>query len=294
MASTTTTQDRTGTARDRHGQGGARRGPRRRARGPERARGQARRRRVRHPGAGRGARHVRGRGGVRWPRRWATRWWRRSSRRTSSTRRRPTACSSASRRATRSARASTRSSRNANAYKSDARITGVQIQQMLPEGTEVLVGAIKDPSFGPVVTFGLGGILVEVLRDVTFRLAPVSGEDALDMVGLDPHGRDPARGPRPAGRRHPGPGGHHPGGLRARRRLPGDHRGRPQPGPRHGGRRDGRRRPRSSSTSTRRTRVRRSTRKDEILGVDEPDVQAEGDRRRRRLGRPRARSATRS
>ena len=73
--------------------------------------------------------------------------------------------------------------RNANAYKSDARITGVQIQQMLPEGTEVLVGAIKDPSFGPVVTFGLGGILVEVLRDVTFRLAPVSGEDALEMVG---------------------------------------------------------------------------------------------------------------
>src|SRR3954453_15314738 len=71
---------------------------------------------------------------------------------------------------------------NAKAYKSDARITGVQIQQMLPEGTEVLVGAIKDPSFGPVVTFGLGGILVEVLRDVTFRLAPVSGETALEMV----------------------------------------------------------------------------------------------------------------
>src|ERR687892_64762 len=71
---------------------------------------------------------------------------------------------------------------NAKAYKSDARITGVQIQQMLPEGTEVLVGAIKDPSFGPVVTFGLGGILVEVLRDVTFRLAPVSSEDALEMV----------------------------------------------------------------------------------------------------------------
>src|SRR3954463_13975032 len=53
---------------------------------------------------------------------------------------------------------------------------------MLPEGTEVLVGAIKDPSFGPVVTFGLGGILVEVLRDVTFRLAPTSAEDAADMV----------------------------------------------------------------------------------------------------------------
>ncbi|MDX6724497.1 MAG: hypothetical protein QOD73_2901, partial [Solirubrobacteraceae bacterium] len=71
---------------------------------------------------------------------------------------------------------------NAKAYKADARITGVQVQQMLPEGTEVLVGAIKDPSFGPVVTFGLGGILVEVLRDVTFRLAPTSAEDAADMV----------------------------------------------------------------------------------------------------------------
>jgi acetyl coenzyme A synthetase (ADP forming)-like protein len=71
---------------------------------------------------------------------------------------------------------------NAKAYKSGAQITGVQVQQMLPEGQEVLVGAIKDPSFGPVVTFGLGGILVEVLRDVTFRLAPTSAEDAADMV----------------------------------------------------------------------------------------------------------------
>jgi succinyl-CoA synthetase beta subunit len=71
---------------------------------------------------------------------------------------------------------------NAKAYKADAEITGVQIQQMLPEGQEVLIGAIKDPSFGPIVTFGLGGILVEVLRDVTFRLAPVSQEDALDAI----------------------------------------------------------------------------------------------------------------
>ena len=71
---------------------------------------------------------------------------------------------------------------NAKAYKADADITGVQIQQMLPEGQEVLIGAISDPTFGPVVTFGLGGILVEVLRDVTFRLAPTSGEDARAMV----------------------------------------------------------------------------------------------------------------
>ena len=71
---------------------------------------------------------------------------------------------------------------NAKAYKSDADITGVQVQQMLSEGTEVLVGAITDPSFGPVVTFGIGGVLVEVLRDVTFRLAPTSPEIAAEMV----------------------------------------------------------------------------------------------------------------
>jgi len=71
---------------------------------------------------------------------------------------------------------------NAKAYKSDADITGVQVQQMLPEGQEVLIGAISDPPFGPVVTFGLGGILVEVLRDVTFRLAPTTIEAARDMV----------------------------------------------------------------------------------------------------------------
>ena len=61
-------------------------------------------------------------------------------------------------------------------------ITGVQVQRMLPEGQEVLIGAISDPTFGPVVTFGLGGILVEVLRDVTFRLAPTSADDAAEMV----------------------------------------------------------------------------------------------------------------
>jgi acetyl coenzyme A synthetase (ADP forming)-like protein len=71
---------------------------------------------------------------------------------------------------------------NARAYKSDADLTGVQVQQMLSEGQEVLIGAVTDPSFGPVVTFGIGGVLVEVLRDVTFRLAPASAEDAAEMV----------------------------------------------------------------------------------------------------------------
>jgi acetyl coenzyme A synthetase (ADP forming)-like protein len=53
---------------------------------------------------------------------------------------------------------------------------------MLPPGQEVIVGAVTDPSFGKLVAFGLGGILVEVLKDVTFRLAPASHEDALSMI----------------------------------------------------------------------------------------------------------------
>ena len=72
---------------------------------------------------------------------------------------------------------------NARAYRADAEIRGVQIQQMQPaNGVEVLVGAITDPSFGPLVTFGVGGVLVEILRDVTFRLAPTSTDEALAMI----------------------------------------------------------------------------------------------------------------
>jgi acyl-CoA synthetase (NDP forming) len=70
----------------------------------------------------------------------------------------------------------------ARAYKSGARIAGVEIQQMLSGGQEVIVGATADPSFGKVVAFGLGGVLVEVLKDITFRLAPASREDALSMI----------------------------------------------------------------------------------------------------------------
>jgi acetyl coenzyme A synthetase (ADP forming)-like protein len=71
---------------------------------------------------------------------------------------------------------------NARSYDANAEVTGVQVQQMLSEGTEVLIGAVTDPTFGPVVTFGIGGVLVEVMRDVTFRLAPTSRADALEMV----------------------------------------------------------------------------------------------------------------
>lgn len=72
---------------------------------------------------------------------------------------------------------------NAKNYKKDARIEGVQVQQMLTGGTEVIVGSITDQSFGKLVAFGLGGVLVEVLKDITFRLAPITTEEALEQIG---------------------------------------------------------------------------------------------------------------
>ncbi|MGY8999909.1 MAG: acetate--CoA ligase family protein [Rhodospirillales bacterium] len=72
---------------------------------------------------------------------------------------------------------------NAVSYNADAKVVGVQIQKMLPAGSqEVIVGAVTDPSFGKLVAFGLGGILVEVLKDITFRLAPATNEQALSML----------------------------------------------------------------------------------------------------------------
>ncbi|MET9379247.1 acetate--CoA ligase family protein [Streptomyces sp. NPDC002992] len=71
---------------------------------------------------------------------------------------------------------------NARAYAPEARIDGVQVQQLLPPGQEVIVGAVTDPAFGKVVAFGLGGVLVEVLKDITFRLAPVTADEALSML----------------------------------------------------------------------------------------------------------------
>jgi cytochrome c553 len=77
---------------------------------------------------------------------------------------------------------------NARKYKSDAKIEGVQVQQMLAGGTEVIVGSITDASFGKLVAFGLGGVLVEVLKDITFRLAPATKQDALSMLdGIQAH-----------------------------------------------------------------------------------------------------------
>jgi acetyl coenzyme A synthetase (ADP forming)-like protein len=71
---------------------------------------------------------------------------------------------------------------NARKYKADAKIVGVQVQQMIKGGQEVIVGAMTDASFGKLVAFGMGGVLVEVLKDVTFRLAPATREDAASML----------------------------------------------------------------------------------------------------------------
>ncbi|MFE6739681.1 acetate--CoA ligase family protein [Streptomyces tubercidicus] len=72
---------------------------------------------------------------------------------------------------------------NARSYDPTARIQGVQVQQMIPDGgQEVIVGAVTDHTFGKVVAFGLGGVLVEVLKDITFRLAPATEDEALSML----------------------------------------------------------------------------------------------------------------
>ena len=71
---------------------------------------------------------------------------------------------------------------NARKYDRKAEILGVQVQQMVGGGQEVIIGAVSDPSFGKLVAFGLGGVLVEVMKDVTFRLAPATKDDALSML----------------------------------------------------------------------------------------------------------------
>ena len=72
--------------------------------------------------------------------------------------------------------------KNARAFKADADILGVAVQKMAPAGLEVILGSVNDASFGPTMMFGLGGILVELLRHVTFRIAPVSPRQAKLML----------------------------------------------------------------------------------------------------------------
>ncbi|GAB4112047.1 MAG: acetate--CoA ligase family protein [Candidatus Caldatribacteriota bacterium] len=71
---------------------------------------------------------------------------------------------------------------NVKRYNSQARIEGVIVYSFIPKQTEVIIGMIKDPHFGPVIMFGLGGIYVEVLKDISFRIIPIEKKDAEEMI----------------------------------------------------------------------------------------------------------------
>jgi len=64
----------------------------------------------------------------------------------------------------------------------DAKIQGVSVQSMARTGVEIIIGMSKDAQFGPVLMFGLGGILVEILKDVSFRIVPLVKRDAAEMI----------------------------------------------------------------------------------------------------------------
>jgi acyl-CoA synthetase (NDP forming) len=71
---------------------------------------------------------------------------------------------------------------NVHAYNEKARVRGVLVQHMAPKGVEVIVGGLRDSQFGPTVLFGLGGIFVEILKDASFRVAPISEFDSREMI----------------------------------------------------------------------------------------------------------------
>jgi len=71
---------------------------------------------------------------------------------------------------------------NVKAKVPGAVIAGILVQEMAPTSTEIIVGSTKDPTFGPTIMFGLGGIFVEILKDVSFRLAPITRTDAEEMI----------------------------------------------------------------------------------------------------------------
>ena len=71
---------------------------------------------------------------------------------------------------------------NLRSYDSSAEVAGVLVQEMLVDGTEVIVGTTRDPQFGPVIMFGLGGIFVEVLKDVSLRVLPITRDDAEEVI----------------------------------------------------------------------------------------------------------------
>jgi acyl-CoA synthetase (NDP forming) len=72
--------------------------------------------------------------------------------------------------------------KNVKKHNAKTRIAGILVQEMAPPSTEVIVGMTKDPQFGQALMFGLGGIFVEVLKDVTFRIAPIAADEACEMI----------------------------------------------------------------------------------------------------------------
>lgn len=71
---------------------------------------------------------------------------------------------------------------NAKSYDPEAQVQGVLVQEMLKDGVEVIVGISRDPQFGPVILFGLGGTLVEVLKETSLRIPPITRYDAEEMI----------------------------------------------------------------------------------------------------------------
>ena len=71
---------------------------------------------------------------------------------------------------------------NAISYNADAVIDGVLVSPMVPSGVEVIIGGLYDIQFGPVVMFGIGGVFVEIFKDVQFRMAPLTKKEAIDLI----------------------------------------------------------------------------------------------------------------
>jgi acyl-CoA synthetase (NDP forming) len=71
---------------------------------------------------------------------------------------------------------------NVNNQHPNAKIQGVSVQKMVQPGTEVIIGTNKDSQFGPVIMFGLGGLFVEILKDVSFRIIPLNKRNAQEMI----------------------------------------------------------------------------------------------------------------
>ena len=71
---------------------------------------------------------------------------------------------------------------NAKKYNKEAKISGIIAYSMIPQETEIIIGMMKDPCFGPTIMFGLGGIFVEILKDISFRILPLEERDAREMI----------------------------------------------------------------------------------------------------------------